>query len=372
MQKKVQWWECSTADSDKILINKCLKSNWPNEGKYNAIFEKKIKRIIKAKYAITCTSGTAAIFLSLKALGVGPNDEVIVPNITFIATANAVKMTGAKVILVDISKENLLINEKDLLKKITKKTKVIIAVHISGRGDNITEIKKIAKKKKIFLIEDAAEALFSSHKKKFYGTFGDAGCFSFSPNKIITTGQGGLIVTQSKNVYLKIKRFKNQGRSGVTTGGDDLVLDEGFNFKFTDLQSALGLSQLKFVKKRQKILINIYNQYKKNLNKNKKFYLYNFNLKELEYPLWIDAYCSNRDELVKYLNKRGINTRNFWHPLNTTLPYKKNYNTLPNSKKLNKKLLWLPCHFLMKKSDVKFVCKTINNFFLKKNECRSF
>jgi perosamine synthetase len=366
MQKVIQWWVCNTKDTDNNLINKCLKSNWPNEGKYNAIFEKKIKKIIKSKYAITCTNGTAAIFLSLKALGIGPSDEVIVPNITFVATANAVKMTGAKVILVDISEKNLLINEKDLLKKISKKTKAVIAVHISGRGNNISNIKKIVRKKRIYLIEDAAEALFSSHKKKFYGTFGDTGCFSFSSNKIITTGQGGLIVTDRKDIFLKIKKFKNQGRFGVITGGDDLVIDEGFNFKFTDLQAALGLSQLKFIKERQKKLINIYNEYKKNIIQNKKFYLYNFNLKELEFPLWIDAYCSNRDKLVKYLNKNKIKTRNFWHPLNTTHPYKKNYNTLPNSKRLNKKLFWLPCNFSMKKKDIRFVCNTINNFFINK------
>ena len=178
-----------------------------------------------------------------------PEDEVLVPNITFPATANAVKLTGAKVVLVDVNKNDLLINIDDL-KKITRKTKAIIPVHVSGRGGNILELIKFAKSKRIKVIEDAAEALTSKSGSRFLGTFGDAGCFSFAPNKIITTGQGGIIVTKDKKIFDSLKKLKDQGRVGMTTGGEDKYSTIGYNFKFTNLQGALGLSQLSNLKKK--------------------------------------------------------------------------------------------------------------------------
>ena len=143
------------------LLEKVLISNFPNEGKFTKILEKKISRLLKVKHVVATTSGTASIFLALKAIGIKRDDEVIVPNLTFPATANAVMLAGAKPILVDVDINNLLIDEKSLLKKINKKTKAIIPVHISGRGTNIKNILKIAKAKKLFVIEDAAEAFMS-------------------------------------------------------------------------------------------------------------------------------------------------------------------------------------------------------------------
>ena len=191
------------------LIKDVLSKNFPNEGEFTKNFEKKISSLLKTKYAITSTSGTSAIFLALKAINVMPEDEILVPNITFPATANAVKLTGAKVVLVDVNKKDLLISIDDL-KKITRKTKAIIPVHISGRGGNILELIKFAKSKKIKVIEDAAEAFTSKKGSRFLGTFGDAGCFSFAPNKIITTGQGGIIVTKNKKILKILKNLKTK------------------------------------------------------------------------------------------------------------------------------------------------------------------
>ena len=211
------------------LVKKVLKTNFPNEGKLTKLFEKKISKLLGAKYAVTTTSGTISIFLALKAAGIKEGDEVIVPNLTFPATANAVKLSGAKPILVDVNDNNLLINEKNLLKKINKKTKAIIPVHVSGRGSNIKEILKIAKNKKLFVIEDAAEAFMSKKDHKYLGTFGDLGCFSFAPNKIITTGQGGVVVTNNKLFYQNLCELKDQGRVGPTTGGEDKYNSVGYN-----------------------------------------------------------------------------------------------------------------------------------------------
>ena len=348
-----------------LLMKKVLSANFPNEGKFARSFESKISKLLKVKYVTVTTSGTISIFLALKAVDIKKNDEVIIPNMTFPATANAVELTGAKPILVDVDRKNLLIDEKDLLKKISKKTKAIVPVHLSGRGSNIKNILKIAKRKKLYVIEDAAEAFMSKNGNKYLGTFGNAGCFSFAPNKIITTGQGGAVVTNNKLIHKKILRLKDQGRVGITTGGEDNYVSIGYNFKFTNLQSALGLPQLKNIKQRVAILKNHYKFYKKHLIQNKKFKLIGFNLKKGECPLWTDIYCSKRNKLFKFLRKQGINCRYFWHPINTCMPYKQSFTNLKNSKILNRKLMWLPSSLNLSKKDLTKICNKINQFNLR-------
>ena len=202
---------------DKNLTLKFLKialdKNFPGEGDLVKKFEKKIQKLVKKKYVISCSNGTSAIYLALKSLGVKKGDEVLIPNITFQATANAVKITGAKPVLVDVLYSNLLMDPIDLKKKINSRSKVIIPVHVSGRGSNINKILKIAKDNKLKLVEDAAEAFMSKYNNKFLGTFGDVGCYSFAPNKIITTGQGGAVVTSDPKIFKILSKLKDQGRN---------------------------------------------------------------------------------------------------------------------------------------------------------------
>ena len=344
---------------------KVLTKNFPNEGEFTQLFQKKIQKILKSKYAIATTSGTTAIFLALKSLNVNKDDEVIVPNITFPATANAVRMAGAKVVLVDIDSENLLIDIKDLKKKINKKTKAVIPVHVSGRGHNILEIIKICKRKKIKVIEDAAEAFGSKFKKNYLGTFGDFGCFSFAPNKIITTGQGGAVITNNKAFYRKMLSIKDQGRIGPTTGGEDNYVSNGFNLKFTNLQAVLGISQLKTYTKRKRKLNEIHEFYKKNLIEHKNFKLLKFKKKNGELPLWTDVFCNNRNRLFNFLKKRNIDCRLFWQPINTLKHFKKSNNYFKNSKRLQGKLMWLPSSLTLKPKEQKKICELINNFYNK-------
>ena len=273
------------------LLKKVLKSSFVNEGTQTRELERKIAKILKVKYCLSTTSGTTALFLALKALRIKNNDEVIVPNITFPATANAVSMAGGKPIFVDVNPLNILINEKSLLKKISKKTKFVIPVHVSGRGNNIERIIKICKKRSIKVVEDAAEAFGSKINGRNLGTFGEVGCFSFAPNKIITTGQGGLVVTNNKKIYKKLKIFKDQGRVGLTTGGEDYYVSLGFNLKFTNLQAALGLSQIRDLKWRIKKLKKIHNFYLKKIKQNDNFKIINFDLYKGELPLWTDVWC---------------------------------------------------------------------------------
>ena len=370
-KKKIILAEPSIPRSKTLsYLKKVLKENFPNEGKYTRIFENKLSKLLNVKYVVACTSGTISIFLGLKALGVRREDEVLVPNITFPATLNAISLLGAKPVLVDVNKETLLMSVKNLKKKINKKTRAILPVHISGRGSNVKEIAKVAKKNKLFIVEDAAEAFMSSINKKYLGTFGDVGCFSFAPNKIITTGQGGAIVTNTKSVYLKLKQLKDQGRIGSTTGGEDNYESIGYNFKFTNLQASLGVAQLETIKLRIKTLRNNHLFYKKNIKKNKNLKLFNFDLKSGELPLWTDILCSKRNKLFKFLESKNIIGRYFWHPVNQCKPYKQSFKNLENSKQLQNKLMWLPSSLNMKKKDLVKVCWFINQFIEKnyKNE----
>jgi perosamine synthetase len=347
------------------IFNSVIKSNFINEGKQTRVLESKIFKLLNVRYAVATTSGTASLFLALKAAGIRYGDEVIIPNLTFPATANAVKMAGGKVVLADVNTNDLLMNEKSLKNKISSKTKFVIPVHISGRGNNIKNIKNICKMKSIKVIEDAAEAFFSKFNGKNLGTYGIAGCFSFAPNKIITSGQGGMIVTNNKNIFKKLKRFKDQGREDPTTGGEDNYVSLGFNFKFTNVQASLLLSQLEDIKWRIKKLKQIYNFYKNNIIQNNKFKIIGFDIKNGELPLWVDAWCENRNKLFNFLKSKNIICRYFWKSLNTCKPYKTSFTNLSNSKKLQKKLIWLPSSLNMTKKEQKKVCESINLFFLK-------
>ncbi len=351
----------NTTDTLKF-IKVCLNKNFPNENVLTKKLENNLKKLLRVRHVILTTSGTSAIYLALKANNIGRGDEVIIPNITFPATANAVHMTGAKVVLADVSQENLLL-DVDLIKtKFSKKTKAIIPVHISGRGNNIINLKKFADKKKVTIIEDAAEALGSKYKNKSLGTFGACGCFSLAPNKIITTGQGGIVVTNDKKLYKKIILLRDQGRYRDKKN-ESRYIYKGFNFKFTDLQSGLGLSQIKNFKKRKEKLLNIFKFYKKNLIKSKNFKIIDFDIKNGELPLWTDVYCTRAKSLYNYLKRKGIFCRFFWEPINTLKPYKKSFKNLQTSKKLKNNLMWLPSGQDLNKNELKFICSSINQFF---------
>jgi perosamine synthetase len=362
MKNKISWFSPEIGNAELKSIKKVVNLNYPNQGWFTKKFEDKISKLLKVRYVIAVPSGTVAIYLALKTIGIKINDKVVVPNITFTATANAVTMTGAKVILVDIDKKNLGICLASLRKIINEnKIKAIIPVHISGRSSNIFEVIKLAKKNNINVIEDAAEAFYSKNIN-FLGTYGDLGCFSFSPNKIITTGQGGAIITNNKKNYLKILKLRDQGRVGkVTGGGEDNIVSVGYNFKFTNILSSIGIAQLDKLKKRKKSLIKNYLIYKKNLPSTKTFKLFEFDLKKGELPLWTDAYALNRDKLISKLKKKGIECRKFWTPLNLHPYYKKSFKYFPNSKFYYKKLLWLPSSFNMSKKIIKNICKEIQN-----------
>ena len=249
MIKKIPFSKNDISEITIKSVEEVLKSGWLTHGKYTSKFENNFKKYTKSKYAVTVSSCTAGLHLSCLASGFSKGDEVIVPAQTHTATAHAVEYTGAKAIFADIDLYSGLISIKDIKKKITKRTKGIIVVHHSGYVANINKIKKICNKYKLKLIEDCAHALGSHFKKKHVGNFGKSGVFSFYPTKQITTGEGGMLICNDRNFYLKVKKLKAFGidsdiKDRKKPGLYD-VKSLGFNYRMTDFQAAIGYHALK-------------------------------------------------------------------------------------------------------------------------------
>ncbi len=359
----IPWFQPQTSKRERDLLMEVFDSNFLNDGEYTLRFEQELARRLDCKHVISFTSGTTALFGSLIALGIGHGDEVIVPDITFIATANAVTMAGATPVLVDVEPKRLAIDPEKIKEAITDKTKAIIPVHLSGRSAGMKAIMKIADDHNLVVIEDAAEALLSKEYGRCLGTIGHSGCFSFSPMKTITSGQGGAIATNDDQLFTKLWELKDQGRPIRGTGGNDIHVSAGFNFKFTNLQAAIGLGQLEVLDQRVSRMKEIYHLYQQHLEDVEPVQLIGFDIENGESPQWIDAFVLDRQELVDYLKQQEIDCRCFWYPLHTQKPYYQTDEAFPNGTQLSEKALWLPSAFTMTDGDVEKVCDHIRKYY---------
>jgi perosamine synthetase len=361
--KSIPWWKPQIGNEEPALVTQVLQSNFVNDGEVTEQFEREIARLVGTRHAVAVTSGTTALYLSLKALGVGHGDEVIVPDVTFIATANAVTMTGAQAILVDVDERTLALDPASCERAITSRTRAIMPVHVSGRPGTIRQIMKLADARGLPVVEDAAEALLSKHGGQYLGTLGKAGCFSFSPNKSITTGQGGMIVTHDDEIHLRLRKLKDQGRPVRGTGGADIHESLGFNFKFTNLQAAVGLGQLKYLPERVQRQRRIYDIYREELQGIGQINLMEVNTSEGECPQWTDALVERRDELANFFDSRRIGYRKFWFPLHTQAPYRRPDTDYPNSTRLWPRAIWFASAFQLTDEQVRSVCRSVREFY---------
>jgi perosamine synthetase len=344
-------------NDDKKSINDALESPLLTDGPKLRQFESAFAEFTGSKYAIGVSNGTSALQLSLKALNIGKGDEVIIPDITFIATASAVLLTGATPVLADVSCDDLNISLNSIKNNITSKTKAILPVHFAGKICNMTEIKKIAHRHGLFIIEDCAHAIGTKKKNKHAGTFGDAGCFSFYPTKNFTTIEGGMVITNSKKIAKYVSTARNHGitkslqqRFSRGRPWEYNVFDPGYNYRLDEIRSALGISQLKKIKKM-------------NLRRKKAFQYYNTKLhmcKGITVPLLSHGeehachlyilkiqkeYRMSRNELFLKLLRNGIRSSVHYKPLHEFSVCKKlaRWNdSLRNSKELYKKIISLP------------------------------
>ena len=334
-------------------------------------FEKEISRYIGAKYSVVFNSGTSALHATLLACGVGNGDEVIVPSFTFIATANVPLFVGAKPVFADIEDNTYGLNPEDVKEKITKKTKAIIPIHYGGCPCLIRELKEIAKDNGLILIEDAAEAFGAGVRGRKVGTFGDSAVFSFCSNKVITTGEGGAVVTDSKEVHEKLKLIRSHGRSDgdyFTSPEYMDYVDLGYNFRMSNITAALGIAQLK---KADKII----RMRRKNAER---FTRRLATVDGIELPSSLGGYFhvyqmytirvrkGSRDDLARYLAKHGIMTKVFFYPAHLTHFYRKRLGyraRLPVTEAVARQVLTLPMYPSLTKKEMDFIAEKIHYFF---------
>jgi len=335
-----------------------LKSGWITEARKTHEFEQMIANFVGSTYACAVSNGTVSLFVALAALGVGKGDEVIVPDFTMVATPNAVLLAGAKPVFVDINKETLCLTIDAVEKKITPKTKAIIPVSLNGRSCDMNRLLQIAKEHNIFIIEDAAQAFGSYYDGKHLGTFGDIGSFSFSTPKIITTGQGGALVTNNKKLYEKMVRLKDFGRINRNSQDHDEI---GYNFKFTDIQAAIGVEQMKKLPWRIERKKEMYRLYHRMLSDVKQIEFIPTYLTDVS-PWFIDVMVPQPVTLQEFLHKKGIGTRLFYPAIHTTKPYK-SQKRFPNSLWAAQRGIWLPSSSILSDTQIRFVCNQIKNFY---------
>jgi perosamine synthetase len=362
MQKNIPWWHPSLGEQEKVMLGKVIDRQFPNHSIYTVEFEKKVAALAGVPYAVAVTSGTAALFLSLKAAGVGQGHEVIIPDITFIATAHAVSLAGATPVFADVHPHTLSLDPSCVERAITSRTKAVIPVHISGRSAHMKELLHMCDAYHIPLIEDAAEALGSCGERPL-GSLGFAGCFSFTATKLVTTGQGGVIVTRDEETYYQLRALRDHGRPNRGTGAADIHDTIGYNFKFTDLQAAVGIAQLDTLQERLNKQKNLYLQYKKRLGNIPGVRLLPFDIDKGERPLWVDALAENRDSLLDFLFSKNIETRKFWYPIHRQKPYLQDDKNYPVTCEMTQKAFWLPSAISLTEDDINYVCDMIEEFY---------
>jgi len=344
---------------EKQAVLEYLNSGgWLMEFKKTEEFEQMLCDYTGAKYCSVLPNGTITLVLAMLVLGIKSGDEVIVPDYTMIATPNAVRMAGAKPVLVDVD-ASLCMSTANVAQAITAKTKAVIHVSVNGRAGELGALKLLCKKRGIHLIEDAAQSLGSFYKGKHLGRHGIIGSFSFSVPKIITTGQGGALITDNKKLYEKIEKLKDFGR---VRPGVDLHDTLGWNFKFTDLQAVFGIAQMKKLAWRVKRKKAIYALYYKLLKTVPEIEFIPTNLNEVA-PWFIDIMVPDPKALAVYLKTKSVGTRIFYPATHTQVVYKKTRGKFPVALAVSVHGLWLPSSSSLTNSDVKKVCTEIRRFF---------
>ena len=366
--KRINQIEPSLDNAEKKELMSVIDSGWYTESSKTKEFERMFASFVGAKYACAVTSGTAALYVGLKALGIGNGDEVIVPDLTFVACPNSVEATGAKPILVDIEKNTLNLDLSKLSKSVSKKTRVIMPVDFNGRSVDMKILREFVDKNGIMLIEDAAHAIGSYYNKKHLGTISDIGIFSFSTPKIITTGQGGMIVTNNNTLYERCCELKDFGRKiGAKKNMKRSFEHEtvGYNFKFTEFQAAIGISQMKKLPKRIIKKKKMFKKYQDLLCYVKGISFVKTDLNKIT-PWMMDIILDSKDKknrLIDHLEKSSVETRIFYPPIHRLKPYKDLDKKYRISSEISDKGLWLPSSVTLSDDDIHYVTKEIKKFF---------
>lgn len=358
-------YQPSLSGKEKEYVMDCLDSTWiSSKGKYIQKFEEQFAAKIDVKHATTVSNGTVAIHLALLALGIGAEDEVIVPTLTYIASVNAISYTGAKPVFVDSLRNTWQIDPEDVRKKITSKTRAIMVVHLYGHPCDMDPIMELAREHNLFVIEDAAEAFGSRYKGKPVGGIGHIATFSFFGNKTITTGEGGMVVTNDQTLFDRAVHFKGQGLAAHRQYWHDVI---GYNYRMTNICAAIGLAQLEqadqFIASKRQIAewyktgladlpVEVHGQHG-----------------DIFHSYWMVSVlakdAAQRDALRKHLADAGIETRPLFYPVHTMPMYSTKFQRHPVAEDLGWRGINLPSWPNLSETQVLYITETIVKFFTK-------
>ena len=344
---------------EKEYVLDCLESTWiSSKGKYIGMFEERFARTVSVRHAAAVCNGTVALHLALVALGVGPGDEVIVPTLTYIASVNAITYTGAKPVFVDSLPDTWQMDPADVRRKLTPRTRAIMAVHLYGHPCEMDELSAIARQGNLFLLEDCAEAIGTRYKGKHVGTFGDLGTFSFFGNKTITTGEGGMVVTSDETLHTRLVHFKGQGLAAHRQYWHDVV---GYNYRMTNVCAAIGLAQLEqaeeFIARKRAIA----DRYRRNLAGSR--VTFHGEAPEVFHSYWMCSIlvsnASDREPLRDQLASKGIETRPVFYPAHTMPMYSEQFQRHPVAEDIGWRGINLPSWPGLTDDQVDRICEVI-------------
>jgi perosamine synthetase len=346
-------------EKEQKAVLEVLKTSNLSLGKKYLEFEKQIAKFAGVKYAVAVNSGTSGLHLIIRALGIGEGDEVITTPFSFIASSNCILFEKAKPVFVDIDEKTFNIDVKKIEEKITQKTKAILAVDVFSQSADWKELKKIAKKHKLFLIEDSAEALGSEYFGKKCGSFGDAGVFAFYPNKQITTGEGGIILTNNKKIAEFCRSSANQGRKNIDGKWLEHIM-QGYNYRLDEMSCALGICQMKRIKEilfKRKKVADLYNKKLKDIKELEIPFIKDGN--KLSWFVYVVKIDKKRDFVIKEMAKKGIQCGNYFQPIHLQPFYKKEFGykqgDFPVAENVSKKTIALPFYNNLSEKEIDFV-----------------
>ena len=356
-------YQPSLTGNEKKYVNECLDTSWISaKGKFVQQFEEEFAKYIGIDHAVTVSNGTVALHLALIALGIGCGDEVIVPTLTYVASVNAIAYTGAEPVFVDSLRGNWQADPEDIERKITEKTKAIMVVHLYGHPCNMRRIMEVAQKHDLFVVEDCAEGFGSYFEGKHVGTFGDISTFSFYGNKTITTGEGGMVVTNDETLYTRAAHLKDQGMAKFRQYWHDVI---GYNYRMTNICAAIGLAQLEQADQFLKQKRDIAGWYRKYLQDTPvEFHQEDENVR---HSYWMCSILvpksAERDSLRAFLEERNVETRPVFYPVHTMPMYSQRYQRHKNAEDIGWRGMNLPSWQGLREEQVKYICDVIHEFY---------
>lgn len=358
-------YQPTLGEKEKQNVIECLDSTWiSSKGRFVKEFEHAFASYIGTKYGTAVNNGTTALHLALLALGIGRGDEVIVPALTYVASVNTIHYTGATPVFCDSRMDTWQMDPEDIEHRITERTRAIIVVHLYGYPCDMDPIMEIAKKYNLFVIEDCAEAIGTEYKGKKVGTFGDIACFSFFGNKTITTGEGGMVLTDDETLYERSSRLKDQGTAKDREYWHDII---GYNYRMTNICAAIGLGQLErceeFIEKKRKVAA-YYNEKLKDTP----LVLHNgVPGADVRHTYWMYSVMAvdaqDRVALRDKMKAEGIETRPTFYPAHTLPMYSEKYQKLAVAENIGWRGINLPSWPMLSEEQLETICNSILEYY---------